>query len=494
MFIPVLLSLFSRDKPNPYQVVTRIQDPIEYLDIAMVFIQYLLLNFTEREVNIFLADVIKHVKLCSLEQIQTKPFQEKLELIVSKTISHSKDLSKTLSMDSFLSILDLLEKTSRVVVSNTILSKFETHGSTTSDPVIIHTLFDVAKNLHDTLDSMSSRDDVRATAGLIIAFIRKIDFGRDLEGQLNVYVDCRQAFGRLDSVAEELILRVVLLCNKAFSLMKGKHTRKTAAFAKACLAYCHIAIPSLEEIFTQLQLFLTCGQVALVNGMTVQSEGFLKAAITLIRDVPATMEVQNGVIISTEAQMESFILNFTSFLLLFPGHPTHGPFYLLQGLINSVGRYPPWANACPAKTRVFMGFLSLLAAYGQRNFVLSISRLESNDALYGGDPDYMEALSGLMDGVITAIFEQIRDIAGEGKSQDFMAKKNQCTLALEFLNLLISGFQMNKQTATLTVRLYDLTRQSEMVAGYRAATKSAIQARRGAWYQDIYQEILKLDA
>ena len=230
------------------------------------------------------------------------------------------------------------------------------------------------------------------------------------------------------------------------------------------------------------------------SGMIVQSEGFLKAAITLIREVPVTLEVENGVIISTEPLMESYVRSFTSFLLLFPGHPTHGPFYLLQGLVNAVGRYEPWKKAYPTKTRVFMGFLSLLAAYGQRNFVLTIPRLESNDALYGRAPKYLEALNGLLDGVVTAIFEQIRDIGGESSTQDLMTKKTQANLALDFLNLLISSFTINKQTATLIVRLYGLTTKSDLVTVYRSQTKANIQGRKGAWYKDISAEISKLDA
>jgi hypothetical protein len=340
---------------------------------------------------------------------------------------------------------------------------------------------------------MSTRDEFRTCSLLIVSFIRKIDYGRDLEAQLNMYVDCRQAFARLDSVAEELVLRVILLCNKAYNFMKGRHTRKTASFAKACFAYCHITIPSLDDIFTRLRLFLNCGQVALVNGMIVQSEGFLRASILMIPEVPGTLENANGAVVTTVPQMESYVLNFTAFLLMFPGHPTRGPFYLLQGLLNSVSRYQPWSAACASKARVFMGILSLLAAYGQRNFLFTIPRVESNDALYAQDQTYTKALGALLDGVIKAIFEQVRDIGGDGKNQDVLTKKTQCSLALEFMNILISSLTMNKQTATVVVTLYTLSKQSNLVDSYRVATKRHVQNKRGVWYQDIFQAIDKLD-
>lgn len=38
---------------------------------------------------------------------------------------------------------------------------------------------------------MSYEDDRRQISHMIVGFIRKVDFGRDVEKQLQVYVDCR---------------------------------------------------------------------------------------------------------------------------------------------------------------------------------------------------------------------------------------------------------------------------------------------------------------
>lgn len=135
----------------------------------------------------------------------------------------------------------------------------------------------------------------------------QIDFGRDLEQQLNVYVDCRAAFSNLDSVIERLVVAVLRLAMRGHSLVKGRHSRKTAAFVKACLAYVHISIPSIDDIMRRLELFQLAGQVrcrsraaaaaprsrrapaqvALINQCLPQADACLKQAVAMIPDVPA---------------------------------------------------------------------------------------------------------------------------------------------------------------------------------------------------------------
>ena len=78
---------------------------------------------------------------------------------------------------------------------------------------------------------------------------------------------------------------------RAYRIMKGKHSKKTATFVKACLAYCHITIPSLSDAFRKLELLLQCAQISLVNTCLPQTDTFLKAAITILPEMPAYYEV-----------------------------------------------------------------------------------------------------------------------------------------------------------------------------------------------------------
>ena len=152
-------------------------------------------------------------------------------------------------------------------------------SSKTSDAVLINTMFYVCRVLHDSIDSLSSEGEKNHISTLLTVFIQKIDFGRDLEQQLNIYTECRALFCNLDSIKESLVMAVSSLGLKVVRLIKGRHTKKTAAFAKSCLAYCHITIPSIQDMFRRAQLLLLCAQVCtcrsrmlfymLVNGIFV---------------------------------------------------------------------------------------------------------------------------------------------------------------------------------------------------------------------------------
>ena len=57
---------------------------------------------------------------------------------------------------------------------------------------------------------------------------------------------------------------------ETWRLVKGVHTRKTAAFVRACAAYCYITIPSVDNILLRLNLYLLSGRVAVANGALSQ--------------------------------------------------------------------------------------------------------------------------------------------------------------------------------------------------------------------------------
>lgn len=467
-----------------WKAVTKIKESAEYMEIAQVFIQYLLVNFSDREVNIFLKDVIKHVR----KDNAFKTLQPQLFVVTQRVMSYSKEFVKVLSMDTFLPLFDLLDKKTKVDAAKCVLQRFAQSPFKLSDPVIIHTLFDVCKSLHDSVDSLSFDDERRQISTLLIHFIRAIDYGRDLEQQLSIYVECRAAFTTLDPVITELVQRVLLLSMQAFRFMKGKHSKKTSGFVKACLAYCHITIPSLDEPYQRLRLLLQCGEVAMTNGMVGQGEGFFKAAVSLLVDTPATIEIYKQVY-SMEEELVSYIRNLCSALLLFPGHPEHGPFYLVKGLLAAVNEYPHWKVGGTAKLRIYLGLLSLFAAYYQRRYLFHLDGLASNDDMYGGDTAFMQEVAYMIDSLISELLAQLTKI---GEKQEPAAKKQLATASLDVVNVLLSSFVMNNASATLVVKLFQLAVQNNTGGSeekYITNTLKHIQNKKGMWYDEIRAKI-----
>eukprot|EP00455_Lapot_gusevi_P016412 TRINITY_DN1845_c0_g1_i12.p1 TRINITY_DN1845_c0_g1~~TRINITY_DN1845_c0_g1_i12.p1 ORF type:complete len:571 (-),score=204.35 TRINITY_DN1845_c0_g1_i12:116-1798(-) len=468
-----------------WKVVTKLTNPHEYVEIAQIFVEYLLQHFSSREINILLQDVILHVK----KEQGYKQVQPALYTIVQKVLRYRTNFEELLAMDNFLPLLDLLEKEYKHKACKAVLESFAKNQKPTADPIIIHAVFDVARGLHDSIDSLTFDDERRQVGSLIVQFVRKIDFGHDLEQQLNTYVECRAAFTNLDFVTRELVLRVLLLAMKAHRFMHGKHSKKTGAFVKACFAYCHITIPSLDDVFTRLHLLLECAQASLVNQMIVQSESFVKAAISLIPDTPITIE-REGKTIQTEPLLVGFLSNFASFLLLFPGHPEHGAFHLVKGLLNAIRSYPPWENASEGKARVYISILQLFCTYAQSRFPYHLDKIESNDTLYGGDATYMEELMIFVDKLVEELLLQLSLV---GERTDIASRKLQSQLALDFVNVLVAFMQMNATSATLVVKLYGLAKRSGAGdANYLRNTLSHIQSRRGIWFQDLAQKLLTL--
>ena len=312
-------------------------------------------------------------------------------------------------------------------------------------------MFDIGRTLHDSVDLLSSDGDRRHIAGLLCGLVDKIDYGKDLEQQLNVYVECRAIYCNLDQVKDKLVLCVSELAVKAYRFMRGKHSKKTAAFAKACLAFCHITTPSISEVPRKLQLLLHCANVALLNQCLPQTDTFLKAAISLVPEMPAYEEI-DGKRVHTEERLSAFLRSLLSTLVLAPGHPDHGPFYIVQGLLNAIPKYP-WQATTGVMSKVYIDMLSLLSTFAQRRFPYHIPHVESNDDLYGGAPGYMFELRQATHSCNQEILKQLTTL---GERAEVSSKLAQARLVLDFVNVLGARVAMTEDVGVFLVKLLDL--------------------------------------
>lgn len=60
--------------------------------------------------------------------------------------------------------------------------------------------------VHDTVDFLTSEEEVESVGKLLREVINKIDFGRDLEQQLKVLTQARGIFINFDQVTDLLVL------------------------------------------------------------------------------------------------------------------------------------------------------------------------------------------------------------------------------------------------------------------------------------------------
>ncbi len=70
------------------------------------------------------------------------------------------------------------------------------------------------------------------------------------------------------------------------------------------------------------------------------------------------------------------------------------------------------------------------------------------------------------------------------------SRKQQGSLALELVNLLLESVQMNPTSATLVVKLFGLAKKSNAVdAAYVANTLSHVEGKKGQWFSDLSSKL-----
>ncbi|XP_067859293.1 VPS35 endosomal protein-sorting factor-like isoform X2 [Heptranchias perlo] len=389
-----------------WKVITKLKNPQDYVNCAEVWIEYTCRHFTKREVNTVLSDVIKHLT-------PDRAFEDaypQLQSIITKVLDHFHDFAVLFSTEKFLPFLDMFQKESvRVEVCKSIMDVFiRQQQELTRDPVILNALMHICKTMHDSVNALTLEDEKRNLAVLISGFIRMVSFGRDFEQQLSFYVEARSTFCNLEPVLIQLIHSVNLLAMETKKVMKGNHSRKTAAFVRACAAYCFITIPSLTSIFARLNLYLHSGQIALANQCLSQADAFFKAAIGLVAEVPKMINI-DGKMRTSEGFLLEFLNNFFSTLLIVPDHPEQGVLYLVRGLLNVIQDYI-WEDHTDPKVRIYINVLHLLAAASQETYLYHVDKVDSNDNLYGSDPKFLAEINKLSETLIGQILDHLKTL------------------------------------------------------------------------------------
>uniref|UniRef100_A0A8B9KHD7 VPS35 endosomal protein-sorting factor-like n=1 Tax=Astyanax mexicanus TaxID=7994 RepID=A0A8B9KHD7_ASTMX len=402
-----------------WKVITKVRSSQDYINCAEIWVEFTCRHFTKREVNTVLADIIKHMT-------PDRAFEDaypQLQSVMKKILTYFHNFSVLFSMEKFLPFMDMFQKDSvRVEVCKSIMEVFIKY-------------FEKKKKI------------------LCFSLTTQVSFGRDFEQQLSFCVEARATFCNLETVIIQLIHTVNQLAMETKRVMGGNHSRKTAAFVRACAAYSFITIPSLTSIFSRLHLYLLSGQVALANQCLSQADAFLKAAVSILPEVPRTISVE-GKQRSSEAFLLDFINSFLSTLLVVPDHPEQGVLYLVRGLLNMVQDYT-WEDNSDAKVRVYISALPLLAAMSQENYLYTIPKVDSNETLYGGDPKFVAEISRLCETLIGQVLDHLKTLGRE----EGVRRQGSIAFAL-FSVLLAHGDLRNNKLNQLAVNLWNLSHKN----------------------------------
>tara|TARA_R110002050_G_scaffold169852_4_gene301694 strand:- start:2374 stop:3975 length:1602 start_codon:yes stop_codon:yes gene_type:complete len=432
--------------------VRKMQDnPEAYLAVADAWLYFTLCHFTDEEVNVCLADILGLLKQ-HLHKVDSEDMQEHLHSIIQHLLGRY-DFVKLCSMEKFLPLLDNLKGASQLEVNKAILVNFSKLTRTISDQLIINVMFSVGKVVHDSVNSLTMAEDKAEVTELCIAFIRGVDFGRDVEKHLNFFVECRRSFANLDKVKKVLVLGVCKLIMKTHGIIKGQHNKKTAAFIRACVAYCYITIPMIDDVMDRLYLYVMAGQLAVANQSLHQAEAMLQGAINLLPEMPPSTTV-DGHVVSHETELTSLAKYIVSTLVVIPGHPDKGPFYLLHDLLEKVREYP-WTDGSTALAEIYIAVLQMLFAVSQNNIPVNcqVPSMETNVELYKGDVEYTNEILTLQDKLVVDVMEMMA--SWKEKNQNTTAAR----VALDLFNVTTRLAEMNGTSATLAGNLCMLAKR-----------------------------------
>lgn len=194
----------------------------------------------------------------------------------------SNDFSELIGFDQILSLLNYFPASMKQKLCEKMLTFFCDQNSKLDDGFLVYSILQVAKTLHDKIDFMSQQSEIDRVSKIICKIIRRIDHGKDLDKTLNDYTTARGMFLNLDEVTETLILSTLQLAARCHMLCKGQHNGKTQNFVKACIAYAHITIGTLQSVSKQVNLLFLSAQVALMNGLIGEVESLIGLIIEVL--------------------------------------------------------------------------------------------------------------------------------------------------------------------------------------------------------------------
>ncbi|ESN94987.1 hypothetical protein HELRODRAFT_87192 [Helobdella robusta] len=388
----------------------------EYMKSVIVWSAYVGRFFTKKECNVVMADVIKRMMMDRSYEDEQTSIKLTMQHLVSCSNSSLVDI---VSSASFLPYLDMFNSDNKVCCCYYCCCCVCSIRMT-SDPVVIHAMMTICKYFHDHVNAMTSDDEVRDVSTLINDFIGAVSTESN-EAQLAFYVKCRSTFYNIDPILAFLVHRVnhLVMEGRESSDERMKSRTKTTtttssvkkkdfSFVRACCAYTFITIPSLNGVLERVNMYVGSGLVALHHVCVSQADDFFRAAILLISQVPKFVEF-DGKIHPTDPQLVDCVRNLSSIILFLPDPPHLPPLSLYHLLFSQVSSYK-WDPNFDSQLMAYASLIVSLSSVSQEILPYKMANVDSNDALYGGDPKFLAEVGKLVGLIAEQVQEKLRDM------------------------------------------------------------------------------------
>lgn len=438
-----------------------------YMECAAATMKLVVVHYSPREALLLLRDVVRHVNAATQQELTPRAFNMLGALIENVVVGAQRRFAffrKIVPSSEFLSLLGMFGRDASVSVARQVLRAFVRSGDSSNpsggsippavrdetrrqrlavigpEAAVAHTLFVLCCRVHDALDSLHATLAAREDAARdICAFIFRLGTDHDDQSEgsgrareqeqsalLELFVDCRRAFYKLERVQAALVTRVLALAvniHHDAQRMQRKRGGKARELLKSCLAYAHITIPSIaapssvlatplvhlqhdvqkQPWLMKLELLVQTANVALIAGCLPQLDAGVKAAIVAIaelsleRDVLALarakqwrsdMDDQDASAASVTGfqraldELTGLIASFVSLLIYTPSLTDDDAFYFVRALrkaalerllviptketMLSHQQLREAVAVASARVRIHLALLQLLAFWGQR--------------------------------------------------------------------------------------------------------------------------------
>eukprot|EP00483_Globobulimina_turgida_P008943 UN08961 len=224
--------------------------------------------------------------------------------------------------------------------------------------------------------------------------------------------------------------------------------------------------------------------------MIIQAEAFFKAAISLIPSLPATFSTQyTNTIQSTPALLAQYIQSFSSTLLLMPGHPSKGAFYLMEELMLALEKWSPWSKEKAVtieKCQAYLSMFTIFTTFSQRKFPYNIKNVSSNDQLYGRRKEYLSKCVKIVNRFGKQIHKQLNELKQSHRNLD---KQAAGLLGLKFMNILVDFIKIDHKSIKIISVVHEIVIESKNLdKKYYRNTMDHIQIKNDMLYTQLKQQ------